>query len=333
MDGDRPRLSVVISTLANYDLLRRVLDGYERQTAPTGSFEVLVVSDSAEPDPDAVDAVIGERPYPVRRLTGRIPGLSSNRNTGWQDARGLLVLFTDDDTIPSRRLISEHLAWHDRYPGEEVAVVGLVRWPKGLKVTPFMKWLDYGIQFDFKSIRGIEASWAHVYGANSSIKRSFLERVGGYDEERLPYRYDDIDWGYRAREHGLRVLLNRRAVVDHWRPMSVEGWRLRAPVLAATEWKFCELHPEIPPWYWRMFSDAANQPPLGPWAARLAGFVPRWVPWLGPRVWDRASVHWRQQIAPPFLAAWNRAAAGSELSVQPDVAALLAERAASSGGS
>jgi hypothetical protein len=211
--------------------------------------------------------------------------------------------------------------------------VGLVRWPKGLKVTPFMKWLDYGIQFDFKSIRGIEASWAHVYGANSSIKRSFLERVGGYDEERLPYRYDDIDWGYRAREHGLRVLLNRRAVVDHWRPMSVEGWRLRAPVLAATEWKFCELHPEIPPWYWRMFSDAANQPPLGPWAARLAGFVPRWVPWLGPRVWDRASVHWRQQIAPPFLAAWNRAAAGSELSVQPDVAALLAERAASSGGS
>jgi len=41
-------LSVVISTLGNYDVLRRVLDGYSRQDAPAGSFEVLVVVDHAD---------------------------------------------------------------------------------------------------------------------------------------------------------------------------------------------------------------------------------------------------------------------------------------------
>jgi GT2 family glycosyltransferase len=328
-----PQLSVVLSTLGNYAVLERVLDAYDRQKAPPGSFEMLVVADRAEPDMDAVDAAIGVRSYPVRRLVGSVPGLSANRNTGWRAARAPVVLFTDNDTIPVPRLVSEHIAWHERFADEHVAVVGHVRWAKGLDVTPFMKWLDAGVQFDFGSLPGIEASWAHVYGANSSIKRSFLERVGGYDEERLPYLYEDIDWGYRADAHGLRVVYNRRAVVDHWRPMTLDVWKARAPQLAATEWQFCQMHPDVPPWFFQKFSDAAGRPRARGRGARAARFVPRWVPWLGARVWSNADVYWRQQIAPYFLESWEAALGGSPVSVQPDVEVLLAERAASSAGS
>ena len=319
--GVRPSLSIVLSTLGNHAVLMKVLDGYDRQTAPPGAFELLVVADRKEPDLDAVDRAIGERSYPVRRLVGSVPGLSANRNTGWQAARAPVVLFTDNDTIPVRRLVSEHLGWHARCPSEEVAVVGPVRWAPGLKVTPFMKWLDDGVQFHFGALDGDEASWAHLYGANSSIKRAFLERVGGYDEERLPYLYEDLDWGYRAREHGLRVRYNRRAIVDHWRPMSLDVWKARAPMLAATEWQFCQLHPDIEPWFHQKFTDAISRPQARGRGARIARFVPKWVPWLGKKVWFNADVYWRQQIAPHFLESW-----GTSRSVQPDVAVLLAER-------
>ena len=332
IEDTRPRLSVVLSTLGNYPVLGKVLDGYERQDAPPGSFEVIVVSDLAEPDPAAVDAVIGERPYPIRRLAGHYPGLSATRNTGWKAARAPIVLFTDNDTIPVRRLVSEHLAVHDRHPEPEVAVSGHVRWAKGIEVTPFMKWLDRGVQFGFNAVKGDEGHWAQLYGANSSIKVALLERVGGYDEERLPYLYEDMDWGYRAREHGLRVIYARKAIVDHWRPMTVEVWKARAPMLAATEWQFCQMHPEIEPWYWRMFSDAARRPQAGRRARSLARFVPPWVPWLGPRVWQRADLQWRQEIAPAFLEAWAKAS-GEGLSVKPNVEALLAERSTTSGDS
>jgi GT2 family glycosyltransferase len=328
----RPRLSVVLPTLGNYAVLGRVLDGFAHQDALPGSFEVLVVADRAEPDPAAVRAAIGERPYPVRLLTGTVPGVSANRNTGWRAARAPIVLFTDNDTVPSRRLVVEHLAWHERFPQEEVAIVGLVRWARGLKVTPFMKWLEFGVQFDFHSISGTEASWAHVYGANSSIKRGLLERVGGYDEHQLPYGYEDLDWGYRAREHGLRVILNRRAVVDHWRTMTIEHWQARAPRLALTEWQFCQLHPDVPPWFQRKFADAAARPPGGRKAAAVTRFIPRRTPWLGRMVWERADIHWRQQIAPHFLATWNAAASGNPPSLQP-AASAFAERSASSAGS
>jgi GT2 family glycosyltransferase len=267
----------------------------------------------------------------VRRLVGRVRGLSANRNTGWAASRAPIVLFTDNDTIPVTGFVSSHLASHRAHPEVEVAVAGLVRWARGLKVTPFMKWLDQGVQFDFGSIEGETASWAHLYGANASIKRRLLERVGGYDEEHLPYLYEDLEWGYRAREHGLRVVFNRRAVVDHWRPMTVEVWQARAQMLAAAQWQFCQLHPELEPWSWKMFHAVPEQPRARGRAAKLARVVPRRLPWLGPRVWAAADLYWRQQIAPHFMSAWEAAGRGG--STQPNVEALLAERSASSGGS
>ena len=79
-----PELSVVLSTLGNYEVLGRVLDGYSRQDAAHDGFELIVVVDKADPHPERVDHAIGERPYTVRRLTGHRPGLSANRNTGWR---------------------------------------------------------------------------------------------------------------------------------------------------------------------------------------------------------------------------------------------------------
>ncbi len=325
-------MSIVVPVLGNYGVLRRVLDGFEHQDAPAGSFELMVVCDRAEPDPERVRATVGARPYAARVLEGAVAGASGSRNQGWRVAAAPIVLFTDSDTVPTPALVSEHLEWHRRSPEEHVVVVGRVRWAPELKVSPFMKWLEQGIQFDYDGIQGTQASWAHVYTSNSSIKRSFLERVGGFDEQRLPYGYEDLDWGYRAREHGVEVIFNEQAAVEHWRLMTVEDWQARAPRLAVSEWRFCQLHPDVPPWFHRMFTAAAAQPPGGRRAAALVRFVPRQTPRLGRWLWDRATLHWRQQIAPEFLLAWNAARAGAPPALQPAVSALR-ERGASPGGS
>ena len=292
-------------------MLERVLDGYSRQTAAPERFEVIVVMDCADPDPPAVDESIGDRRYRVRRLTGHRPGLSANRNTGWRAADAPLVLFTDNDTIPVAEFVDEHLAWHRDNPEDEVAVVGHIRWAPELKVTPFMRWLDHGVQFEFDSVTGGEATWAHLYGANASVKKHLLERVGDFDEERLPYLYEDLDWAYRASKHGLRVLYNRRAIVDHVRPgMTLEFWKDKARRMAAAERQFVTKHPEMEPWFHKKFAAAARKPPLRGRAMKLAPYVPPWVPWLGPRVQETAWRAYWQELAPHFLEAWEEAASG-----------------------
>jgi GT2 family glycosyltransferase len=306
-NASRLEVTVVIPTLGNYATLARVLDGFENQDAEPGSFEVIVVSDVADPEPAAVTQAIGERRFPVRSITGSLPGASANRNAGWQIASTPLVLFGDNDTIPTARHVSEHLRWHRRHPEEEVGVLGLVRWAPELKVTTFMRWLDTGIQFDFANIRGDDAGWGRFVTANVSVKRSFLERVGGFDARRLPYPYEDTDWAYRASKLGFRLLYNRRAVVDHLRPMSLEYWQQRAGRVAASEYTFSQLHPELPPWFLRVFSEAAAKPRARGRGIRLAPFVPRWVPWAGPRVWQSVDTAYKQAIAPYFLAGWEEA--------------------------
>jgi GT2 family glycosyltransferase len=320
-----PALSVVISTLGNYAGLSRVLDTYENQEAEPSAFEVIVVADVADPEPEAVRRAIAERPYPTRLLTGHIPGLSSNRNVGWQAAQAPLVLFTDNDTPASARLVSEHLSWHRRHAADQVAVLGHVRWARELRVTPFMRWLDHGMQFDYPSIDGIEAGWGRMYGANCSLKKRFIERVGGYDEERMPYLYDDLDFAYRASKLGLRVLYNRRAEVEHLREMDLDYWRQRIGRLAIAERRFVSIHPEVEPYYYKRFSAAMDAPRASGRGSRVIRLVPRWVPVLGTRAWFSADMYFRQALAPGFLDAWNR---GDGETQRPDapVAPYLLER-------
>ena len=328
-----PEVSVVISSLGNHEGLRRVLDGYSRQDAGSVRFEVIVVVDRAEPDPAAVDEVIGTRTYPVRRLTGRTPGLSANRNTGWRAADAPLVLFTDNDTIPVPRVLSEHLAWHRRNPAEEVGVLGHVRWALELRTTPFMRWLDRGIQFDFGGIKETEAGWGRFYGANVSVKKGFLTRVGDFDEERLPYGYEDLEWAYRASKLGFRLLYARRAVVDHLRhDMTLEFWKKRVRRIAVAERQFIGLHPEIRPWFFDLFTAAVRQPSVRGRGVRLAPYVPRWVPWLGPKVWGATDLAYRQALAPHFLAAWEETDASGLGPAQPDLGELEGTSTGSSPG-
>ncbi len=329
-----PDVTVVISTLGNYGGLRRVLDTYERQTAPAGSFEVIVAVDAADPDPEAAAATAAGRPYPVRVLRGGRPGLSANRNAGIAAAAAPLLLFTDNDTLASPRLVAEHLAWHRRHPEPEVGVLGHVRWAREIGVTPFMHWLDYGIQFDYPNIEGVEAGWGRFYGANSSVKRELAQRVGGFDEVNTPYLYDDLDFAYRASALGFRLLYNRRAEVEHLRRMDIAYWRARAAQLARAERAFCAKHPEIPPYFRNMFDEAVHQPPAKGRGRHLIKWIPRRFPWLGERAWRSADLYFRQALAPPFLAAWEAAASEPAPPGDAPVAPYLLEfDATSSSGS
>lgn len=301
------RITIVIPTLGRHDKLRRVLSRLELQVASFESFEVTVVADASESDPSALDKTLAGRPYAARRFQASKPGASAARNLGWSRATTPLIFFLDDDVLPERNLVSEHLAWHDLYPDHTVGVLGRVRWADELRVTPFMRWLEQGIQFDFDRIEGIEAGWGRFFTANASVKRVLLDRAGGFDEDRLPFGYEDLDLGLRLNGQGFRLLYNRAASAEHLHPMDLALWRKRVTRIAVAERQFTRVHPEIPPYFFNLFSDAASRPPARGRSARLAAFVPPRTPWLGPRVWGSADIVYRQALAEPFLAAWDSA--------------------------
>jgi glycosyltransferase involved in cell wall biosynthesis len=301
-----PKVSVVIPTIGRVATLRRVLDRFDCQSTHPSAFEVIVCADAAAEDPAAVDPLVKNRSYRASRLQAALSGASAARNVGWRSASAPLILFIDDDILPDPRLIEEHLAWHARDHAAEVGVLGDVRWAEELRVTPFMRWLEQGIQFDYRAIEGEEAVWGNFYTANASVKRVLLERVGGFDERRLPYGYEDLDLALRIHhDSGFRLLYNRRASAEHLHPMDLEFWKRRVKRIAVSEQQFVALHPEVPPYFHDLFADAAARPPVAGHIESFARLVPRRLPLIGPYVWSQLDVFYRQALAPGFLEVWE----------------------------
>jgi GT2 family glycosyltransferase len=297
-------LSVVIPTHQRPAKLRRAIDRLERQLDPP-EFELIVVANAAD-DRAVVDAAIGEPAVKTRLYQAATAGASAARNLGWREARSELVLFLGDDILAVPTLLREHLSWHRDHPKPTVGVLGHVRWAGEIKVTPFMRWLEQGMQFDYGSIKGVDAGPGRLYTANVSLKRSMLERVGGFDEE-LPFLYEDIELGYRLAQHGFRLLYNRGAEAEHLHEITLDSWKERMRIAARGEHGLVSKHPEIEP-KMRQRMQRASQSARAPGrSAKLVGVIPPWVPVLGPRVWRSAGQRWLKALAPDYLSAWSDA--------------------------
>jgi GT2 family glycosyltransferase len=170
-----------------------------------------------------------------------------------------------------------------------------------------MRWLEEGIQFDYRSLAGDEATWAHFYTSNVSVKRTMIDRVGGFDEERFPFGYEDLDLGYRMAAHGFRMVFNRRAAGEHLHETGLEEWRARMAATARAERTWVALHPELPAYFRDRFAAAAAGPRGSRIAAAATRFIPRRVPVLGPRVWASADRYFSRRLAPSFLESWEEA--------------------------
>jgi glycosyltransferase involved in cell wall biosynthesis len=318
MPEPAPELSVVIPTIGRRRLLGRVLDRLVDQGAAVGRFEVVVVADANETDPAEIARLVEGRPYPGRSIAAPRPGASAARNTGIRAAAAPVVLFIDDDILPRQALVAGHLEWHRRYPDERTAVLGHVGWSPELDVTPFMRWLEQGIQFDYGRIPGTDAGWGRFYTANVSVKRALLERAGGFDEKRLPFGYEDLDLAYRLHQLGMRLLYNHEADAEHLHSMDLDFWRRRLRRTAVSERRFTELHPDVPPYFHRLFTAAVSRRRARGRGVKLARFVPPWVPVLGTRVWASVDAFYTQALAPDFLAAWEAAGEGTD-PIGPDL--------------
>jgi hypothetical protein len=223
------------------------------------------------------------------------------------------VLFLGDDIIASPRLIAEHLDWHERRGGDDVGVLGRVDWASEIKTTPFMRWLERGIQFDYPEIRGEAASWFNFYTANISLPRALLEETAGFDEERFPFLYEDLDLGYRLERRGFRLLYNRDASAEHLHPTSIDEWRGRMAAIATAERRWVEHCPEMPAYYHDKFVHAAGLPPANGRGRALLRYVGPDFPVIGRRAWGSADAYYRQRLAPAFLEQWERDEAAAQV--------------------
>ncbi|HEU4616558.1 MAG TPA: glycosyltransferase, partial [Gammaproteobacteria bacterium] len=190
-----PRISVVVPSYQRLHLLHRCLAALAQSDLPAREFEIVVVHDGPS---KAVRRLVqcwrskleSSGGPEVRYRSPRHNGPAAARNVGWRIARGEIVAFTDDDTVPDAGWLSSALAAFDARGLD--AAWGKIVMPLGLQPT------DY----ELDAARLGQAEFAT---ANCFCRKRVLEDVGGFDERFAIAWREDSDLYFRLLAAGARV--------------------------------------------------------------------------------------------------------------------------------
>lgn len=205
-----PKLSVIIPTFNNLEVLRRCLDSWERH-ASDQPVELLVVEDGCK---DATPAFLEER---ARTDWGRkflrwfhesdVHQLRCN-NRGFREARAPLFLVWDDDMfLEVPWLVPELLETFGAYP--DIGLLSLIRGMYCFPIQyPITEWEHlHDPRHMVPAIGPSGLNWLQLSEVDVVIRpwvvrRACIEKVGPLDEAFCPVEWDEADLCYRIRVQG-----------------------------------------------------------------------------------------------------------------------------------
>jgi len=223
------QLSVVLATWNRAHLLVDTLGALAAQEVPRGLPWELVVVDNNSTDATAqvVDEFAAAAAMPVRRVFEPEQGLSSARNRGVREARGVIVAFCDDDVLPASDWVAAIPAAMDRWNADGVGGRILPRFEgpapppawltenrRLMRQLALMDWDESGLlALPFEPN-------PQVWGANMAFRREVFDRVGEFDPRRGPsgrrlFRGDEVDLIERALALGMRIAYDASLTVYH----------------------------------------------------------------------------------------------------------------------
>ena len=237
MPSNSTYISIIVPAYNNSQDLLECLSALTASSTPNS--EIIVVDDASTDDTHLIATRTGVR---VIRLTEN-SGPASARNHGARHAKGKILIFVDADIVVSPGMISRMVKVFEGHP-DVAAVFGsydsLPR-DKGV-VSQYRNLFHHFVHQNGNP----EAStfWAG-FGA---IRRSVFEEIGGFDENSFrKSSIEDIALGYRLRQAGYRILLDKSIQVTH-----LKRWSLRSVI-------FTDIFYRAIPWS-KLILDGRNLP-------------------------------------------------------------------------
>lgn len=216
--------SVVVPTYNRLPRLKKVLGALESQTYPLDCFEVVVVSDGSTDGTSEYLQTL-DTPLNVKFVLQANQGVAAARNHGLEGSVGDLIIFVDDDVVPTPALVAEHVRIHEE-SGDNLVVIGPMLTPdlSDFDMLPWVQWEQSKLmeQYDDFVNGRVQPSPKHFYTGNSSLARKHLLSVGGFDKQFR--RAEDVELAYRLQAIGLTFAFHKDAIGYHYAERSYASW-------------------------------------------------------------------------------------------------------------
>lgn len=206
------KVSIIIPTYKRPMLLKRCLEALISQDFPANEFEIIVVTDGL--DDETNNMLADDRLFDFFQniFCYSLPfkkGPAAARNAGWRIAKGDLILFTDDDCIPSVHWITNYYNAFQFYGECEIALTGKIIVPLSAAPTDF-------------ELNTANLETAEFVTANCACTKSCLEMVNGFDEAFTMAWREDSDLEFKFLKENIPIKKIEEAVVIH--PARKAAW-------------------------------------------------------------------------------------------------------------
>lgn len=207
------RVSVIVPVYNNATDLEECLGAFKASSLPDS--EILVVDDASTDDTPEVATRMGAR---VLRLA-KNSGPAAARNYGARHAQGDILFFVDADVVIAPGTVNRVMTVFEENP-DLAAVFGSydARPRAGGLLSQY-----WNLRHHFVHQQG-DPDASTFWAGCGAIRRSVFEEIGGFDEKRFRYpSIEDIELGYRLRQAGHRILLDKSLQGTH-----LKRWDLRS---------------------------------------------------------------------------------------------------------
>ncbi len=234
------RVEVILSVYGAERELRRVLEGYLRQTE--SDFSLALADDGSGPGVERLVREFTDRGLSIRHLWHEDRGFRKarilNRAIGSSEAD--YVILSDGDCIPCRRFVRDHIDWAEAgrficgrrvLLGEELTEALLDRRADPARLENPVRLLLgeargqlrrawVGVRQPRFLARVFSRKWRGLWGCNTSVWMSDIVRINGFNNVFEGWGYEDIDFERRLLAAGLRPksLRGRGAVFHLYHP-------------------------------------------------------------------------------------------------------------------
>jgi len=211
------KTSIIIPTYNRGKLLCNTLTNLIGQLPTDG--EIVVVDQSDEVYSELME-IAKNHSTQIHYYKIFVKGLPHARNYGLKRAIGEIIIFCDDDIIPSQNFIKNHL---QNYKEKDVGGVGgriILNGnqshdnPNLNKVIGKVRWWDAYLidNFDATEMAYID----HVQGCNMSFRKEALIKAGGFDERFGGSAHlEETDLCLRIRKAGYKLVFDPEAELVH----------------------------------------------------------------------------------------------------------------------
>lgn len=248
-------VSIIIPTYNRAETLKKCLEKISDNNFPKSKYEVLVIDDASSDNTEQIVEQQKTSGLQLKYFRQKKGGQGVARNFGIDQALGKYIIFIGDDIFICKTFIKEHFEAHQKYPDNNIAILGLTLWDPSIEITPLMRWLTHeitvmgkfgGHQFAYEKLTHNQfTNHKFFYTSNISVKKELLinEKFDPWFEG---YGWEDIELGYRLeKKHKLKINYNNNAVAYHHHEIGFGDFKNRMKAIGKAALMFQKKHPDV----------------------------------------------------------------------------------------